>query len=269
VADLGGLAAWGVDAPALTALVTLVLGYPDRARQLMNLAEQRSNRRGDPFRTGMVHMWGAAFYIRLRDEQAAFEHAEMLSRLATKQPVWTGMAEGLKGQALLLQGDWEKAMGYLRRSDYLNAEAGMVGTSPWTKLDVAECLARQGRLDEALAQVIQTIAGTEELAYLRSSALSKHANLLAQSNVDAEEVEAAYREAIDCTRKQGAKFFELEATTAFARWLNANGRAAEARTILTNAYDLFTEGFDTPALRDAKTLLGEMAVPKKHVRRRA
>jgi len=82
-------------------------------------------------------------------------------------------------------------------------------------------------------------------------------------------LEAAYREAIDCTHKQGAKFFELEATTAFARWLNANGRAAEARTILTNAYDLFTEGFDTPALRDAKTLLGEMAVPKKHVRRRA
>jgi len=188
VADLGGLAAWGVDAPALTALVTLVLGYPDRARQLMNLAEQRSNRRGDPFRTGMVHMWGAAFYIRLRDEQAAFEHAEMLSRLATKQPVWTGMAEGLKGQALLLHGDWEKAMGCLRRSDYLNAEAGMVGTSPWTKLNVAECLARQGRLDEAIDQVIQTIAGTEELAYLRSSALSKHANLLAQSKAGAEEV---------------------------------------------------------------------------------
>lgn len=268
VADLGGLASWGVDAPALSALVTQVLGFPDQARQLMNLAEQRANRRGDPFRSGMVHMWGAAFYIRLRDEQAAFDHAEMLSRLAVKQPVWTGMAEGYKGQAMLLQGDWEKAMGCLRRSMDLNREVGLVGTLSWSRLDVVECLARQGRLDEALAQLIQTIPETEEIAYLRAPALWKHANLLAQSNADTAKVEAAYHEAIDCTRKQGARFYELEATTAFARWLKGKGHATEARTVLTKIYSWFTEGFDTAALRDAKTLLDEMSArPKKRAAR--
>jgi DNA-binding winged helix-turn-helix (wHTH) protein/tetratricopeptide (TPR) repeat protein len=270
VGDVSGLASWGVDAPALTALVTLVLGFPDRARELMNLAEQRSNQRGDPFRAGMVHMWGAAFYIRLRDEQAAFEHAEMLSRLAAKQPVWTGMAEGYKGQALLLQGNWEKAIGYLRRSINLNREVGLVGTLPWSGLDLAECLARQGGLDEALAQLIQIIPETEELAYLRSPALWKHANLLAQSTADVAEVEAAYREAIDCTRKQEARFYELEATTAFAQWLNGTGRSAEAHAILTKIYALFTEGFDAPALKDAKSLLDEMSrAPNKRAPRRA
>jgi DNA-binding winged helix-turn-helix (wHTH) protein/tetratricopeptide (TPR) repeat protein len=270
VADPGGLASWGVDAPALTAMVTLVLGFPDRARQLMILAELRSNRRGDPFRAGMVHMWGAAFYIQLRDEQAVFEHAEMLSRLAAKQPVWTGVAEGYKGQALLLQGDWEKALGYLRRSMKLNNEVGLVGTLPWLRQDVAECLVRQGRLDEALAQLIQTIRETEENGYLRAPVLWKHANVLAQSNAEIATVEAAYHEAIDCAREQGARFYELEATTAFARWLKGKGHITEERTVLAKIYSWFTEGFDTAALRDAKTLIDETSTtPKKRAPRHA
>jgi len=212
----------------------------------------------------MVHMWGAAFYVRLRDDQAAFDHAEMLGRLAAKQPVWTGMAEGYKGQALLLQGDWEKAMGYLRRSIDLNSGVGLVGTLPWSRLDVAECLARLGRLDEARAQLIQTIPETEEILYLRAPALCKHANLLAQSNADSAKVEAAYHEAIDCTREQGARLYELEATTAFARWLHGKGHATEARTVLTKIYSWFTEGFDTAALQDAKILLDEMSARSKN-----
>jgi len=56
----------------------------------------------------------------------------------------------------------------------------------------------------------------------------------------------------------------LEATTAFARWLKGKGRSTEARTVLTKIYSWFTEGFDTAALRDAKTLLEEMSArPKK------
>ena len=212
----------------------------------------------------MVHMWGAALYIRLGDEEAAFDHAEMLSRLAAKQPVLTGMAEGYKGQALLLQGDLEKAMSCLRRSMDFNSGVGLVGSLSWCRLDVAECLARQGRFDEALAQLIQTIPETEEIAYLRAPALWKHANLLAQRHADTAKVEAAYHEAIDCTREQGARFYELEATTAFARWLKGKGRATEARTVLTKIYSWFTEGFDTAALLDAKTLLDEMSArPKK------
>ena len=63
----------------------------------------------------------------------------------------------------------------------------------------------------------------------------------------------AYHEAIDCTREQGARFYELEATTAFARWLKGKGHAIEARTVLTKIYSWFTEGFDTAALGTPKS----------------
>jgi hypothetical protein len=37
------------------------------------------------------------------------------------------------------------------------------------------------------------------------------------------------------------------------------GRRAEARGVLVPVYNWFTEGFDTPVLKDAKALLDEMA----------
>jgi hypothetical protein len=56
-ADRGELGLTGIDAPALAAIVPLLLGFPDRARQLMNEALRRSERHENPFWMGLVHMW--------------------------------------------------------------------------------------------------------------------------------------------------------------------------------------------------------------------
>jgi predicted ATPase len=47
----------------------------------------------------------------------------------------------------------------------------------------------------------------------------------------------------------------LNATTSLARLLAQQGRRDEARTMLAEIYDWFTEGFDTAELKDAKALL--------------
>jgi predicted ATPase len=51
----------------------------------------------------------------------------------------------------------------------------------------------------------------------------------------------------------------LRAKTTFARLLARQGRRDEARTMLADVYNWFTEGFDTADLKDAKTLLDELA----------
>ena len=71
--------------------------------------------------------------------------------------------------------------------------------------------------------------------------------------------ESAYHAAIDSARSQHAKYSELQATTDFARWLKFRERAGEARAILTEIYEWFTEGFDTPALSEAKVVLDEIS----------
>jgi predicted ATPase len=47
----------------------------------------------------------------------------------------------------------------------------------------------------------------------------------------------------------------LRAAVSLARLRRDHGRHAEARDLLTPVYGWFTEGFDTPDLKDAKALL--------------
>ena len=68
----------------------------------------------------------------------------------------------------------------------------------------------------------------------------------------------AYHAAIECARSQGARYYELQGTTSFARWLKSQGRAPEAQTLLAEIYGWFTEGFDTRDLKDAKALLDKL-----------
>ena len=69
----------------------------------------------------------------------------------------------------------------------------------------------------------------------------------------------SFREAIEVARRQSAKSWELRATTSLARLLASQGRRDEARTMLTDIYNWFTEGFATADLKAAKTLLDHLA----------
>ncbi|MBV8137501.1 MAG: hypothetical protein JO121_18010 [Deltaproteobacteria bacterium] len=55
-----------------------------------------------------------------------------------------------------------------------------------------------------------------------------------------------------------AKAFELRATTSLARLLRDTNRSDEARAMLADIYNWFTEGFDNADLKDAKALLDEL-----------
>jgi predicted ATPase len=70
--------------------------------------------------------------------------------------------------------------------------------------------------------------------------------------------ETDFREAIALAQKMQAKSWELRATTSLARLLTNLVRRDEAREMLTEIYNWFTEGFDTADLKDAKALLDEL-----------
>jgi predicted ATPase len=71
-------------------------------------------------------------------------------------------------------------------------------------------------------------------------------------------VEAALQQALAIARHQEAKGLELGATVTLARLWGEAGRRDEARELLSPLYGWFTEGFDTPDLVEAKTLLAEL-----------
>jgi predicted ATPase len=74
-----------------------------------------------------------------------------------------------------------------------------------------------------------------------------------------EDAEGVLQTAIAIARRQQARFWELRAATSLARLKRRLGRDDEARQAIAPIYDWFTEGFDTPDLKDAKALLDELA----------
>jgi len=76
------------------------------------------------------------------------------------------------------------------------------------------------------------------------------------SSVDGE---SCLRAAIEVARLQEAKWWELRATLSLARLLRDTNRCDEARTLLGEIYNWFTQGLELPDLKDAKTLLDELS----------
>ena len=71
--------------------------------------------------------------------------------------------------------------------------------------------------------------------------------------------QASFQKAITVARRQSAKLYELRAATSLARLWRDQGKRAEARDLLAPVYGWFTEGFDTPVLQEAKSLLIELS----------
>ena len=72
-------------------------------------------------------------------------------------------------------------------------------------------------------------------------------------NTQAEtEAEACFHKAIEIARQQQAKSLELRAVMSLSRLWQRQGKKGEARQLLAEIYNWFTEGFDTKDLQEAK-----------------
>jgi predicted ATPase len=72
------------------------------------------------------------------------------------------------------------------------------------------------------------------------------------------EVERWYQRAISTAQAQRARSLELRATTSLCGLWRRQGRCSDAHQILSGVYGWFTEGLDTPDLKDARALLDDL-----------
>ena len=116
-----------------------------------------------------------------------------------------------------------------------------------------------GQIEEAatlLDEALQIMERTGERWF--AAELNRHKGQLLLRQGQAEAAEELYRKALSIAREQDAKLWELQAAASFARLWRDQGRRGEARDPLAPVYGWFTEGFDTPDLKEAKALLGEL-----------
>jgi predicted ATPase len=76
--------------------------------------------------------------------------------------------------------------------------------------------------------------------------------------------EVCFRQALAVARRQQVKWLELRAAISLSRLWQRQGKRDAARHLLADIYGWFTEGFETPDLREAQALLAELACQGRH-----
>ncbi len=214
-----------------------------------------------PFAQAITLQFTSEFDQLRSDEQAAWEHSGSALDLGAEYgfPGPTSSARVIHGWARSCRGETESGIAEMRRGISDNKATG-ARTPTWLLVPLLETYMRIDRTLEAehlLGEVIATVHQTDErMQEAELYRLKGELSLKARGNE--QEAEACLRRAVEIARHQSAKWWELRATVSLGRLLAKQGRRDEARAMLAEIYNWFTEGFDTADLKDSKALLDEL-----------
>jgi len=241
------------------------LGYPDQALTRGNEALALAQGLSHPYSLALAgfYFFGVLSQIR-REARSAQENAESGIALAAEHGLTDILAYGtiLRGWAMAKQGRNEEGIALIREGLAGTRAKGLETDRPYWLGLLAEACGETDRLDDGLNALTEALAAADEREdrhYEAEIHRLKGELLLKQNNSNASEAQSCFERAIEIARKQSAKSWELRATTSLARLLSQQGYREQARTMLADIYNWFTEGFDTADLRDAKALLDELA----------
>ncbi len=239
------------------------LGYPDRCLERINSATALANNSGSKAVLELVNNFAVLTYELRRELERMKERAETTLILSTElgDVNRRALSEIYLGWAQTLEGDPEQGIERMRHHLLELRTMGSEVLGDYGPALIATALGWLARYDEGLRTIDESFPFFERTGqrfYEPEVHRLKAELLLAQNASNASRAEQSFRTAIEISRRQKAKSWELRATTSLARLLAKQGKRDEARASLADIYNWFTEGFDTPDLQDAKALLDEL-----------
>src|SRR5262245_5207678 len=246
------------------AVVLWLLGYPDQALRELHATHALAQELAHPPSLAFARMLTAIAYQLRRETDAAHEQAEALVALATEQGFVLFRAIGgiLRSGTRTALGQRGEQIGQIRQDLAAVRATGSAVWEPHFLGLLADVYAQDGQVGQALASLDEALAATQstrqrlveaELYRLQGSFL------LGQPGAAQAEAETSFRQALEVARRQEARSLELRAAMSLSRLWHQQGKRQEAHALLADVYAWFTEGFDTADLREAKTLLEELA----------
>jgi class 3 adenylate cyclase/predicted ATPase len=253
----------GVASLAVMSWVLWFLGYADSAALQISTALRRAETLKHPHSTAYARYYASVLHALRGELEIAHQHAECCFSLSEEHGFqhWRGLSRCMRlvcGMGLDLARSKERAneLNAMLGNRYqfaaiaieaLFCEALLVTEQFEVALDVfTRCLATANRTSERLFEA--------ELHRLRGCAVLRMGGPDATMTAQRE-----FYEALQIAQQQKARSFELRAATSLARLWRGQGSADKARELLTPIYGWFTEGFGTLDLKQAKTLLDELA----------
>jgi predicted ATPase len=256
----------GVSGLHVLAQVLLVLGYPDQALKRSHEALALARKLAHPFSLARTLTSTAGVHLMRGEYQAAQELNEAGIALASEQgfPDWMAWGTFWRGWALAEQGQGEEGITQMRCGITAYRAIGVELGEPFRLTQLARAYGNVGQVREGFALLAEALALVDKtgeriaeswLYQLKGELLLKQVKGQGPESGVQKEAEACFRQAIEIARRQSAKLSELKAAMSLARLWQQQGKKDEARQMLAEVYNWFTEGFDTKDLQEAKALL--------------
>jgi predicted ATPase len=242
------------------ARISWVTGYPDRAVNLSESAINRSRELNQPFSLAQSLFW--AIVVRYwRGDVIETQHlCKQVDALAEEGGFasMVALTRIYQGWIASMQGKHERAIAMIGSG--LASPIRIMTT--FTSSILAEACVRAGRYQEAMDAVVVGREHTQKThEHFAESEIERIAGdtLILMGAENTSKAEQCMRRAIAIAAEQGGKSWELRATMSLTRLLRDTNRRDEARAMLADIYNWFTEGFDTADLKDAKVLLDQLS----------
>jgi predicted ATPase len=250
----------GVIALSLVASTLWMLGYPDQALkrrdEALALAQALSSPQNLLFALHYIawlHQWR-------RESHSVQATAERIIALSTEHGLNQVLPSAIahRGWALAQDGNSEEGIALIQQS--LAMARAYDGLRPYFHWLLAEAFIRADRLNDAVSALKEAASALPKPHQREAEIYRLNGELLLkQSDSNGDEAWNCFQHAIEIARIQSAKSLELRATMSLARLLAKQNRCDEARALLAEIYNWFTEGFDTADLKEAKALIDELS----------
>jgi tetratricopeptide (TPR) repeat protein len=213
----------------------------ERANQMMAAANPHN-----PYDVASSDLNAASLRFCLRE----YEQAEALAARALavfdehKFLYFAASSRCVLGSARAQQGCATEGIELIREAMVVLSETGLRSRiEKYFTAHLAAAQERAGMIIDALETIGRALRADPELVFRPEILRSRGEIQLKLGRM--EEAAADFRQAIALAQTMSAKSWELRATTSLARLLRDTGRPDEARVMLAEIYNWFTEGFDT------------------------
>jgi tetratricopeptide (TPR) repeat protein len=238
------------------------LGFLDQARLCRDEALRIARQRAHANTIALILAGACGLDARLRSWSLLLERATELESHSAEHglPFFVAQASIYRGSSLSALGHTDRGLALLSEGLAAYRVTGALVGVPGFLLWLADCCRDSGKPNDGL-KYLDEAAGlieTKEIRSAEAGTYRRRGEILSVFG-DREAAEANFLQAIEVARRQSAKLWELLATSKLAQLWRDQGKRIEARDLLGPIYNWFTEGFDTPDLKDAKVLLDELA----------
>jgi predicted ATPase len=254
----------GVTHRCYLALTLWHLGYPDQALSLDRETQELARTIGHAFSLGHAVDFTAflGHYCRFGAEVRAAAEEELAIGTEHGFQLWRALGTLHKGAGIFLQGLRDEALPLLHKGFSAFRATGAcvrvpsyLGVLGDAYTQSASFEAAHKALDEGLAVAEKNDDRCHEAELHRLQGEL----LLAESPDQTAAAEGCFHQAVSVARRQQSKGWELRATMCLARLWRRQGRRDDARVALAAIYGTYTEGFTTPDLVEAGSLLAALA----------